>query len=126
MEEGQFVPLYTPDSEAEAAVIAGLLDACGVAYFIRGGAMAKLYPGPRIQDYNTQTFMVRMGDLPDARMLLAEFIAPTAPPQSDGHYSLADKLRVLFEAVVFGWIVPGRRVRQTRQTRQTRKEGADD
>jgi hypothetical protein len=52
------IPIYTPQTESEVAVISSMLDAYEIPYFIRGGAFSKLYPGLQIKDYNTQTFMV--------------------------------------------------------------------
>ncbi len=112
MEAEELVPLYSPASEAEAAVIAGLLDACEIRYFIRGGAFAKLYPGPLIQNYNTQTFMVRYADFADARVLLSDFTAPGEGAVESGRYTLGDKVRILFEALVYGWVIPGRRAKR--------------
>jgi hypothetical protein len=105
------VPVYSPLTESEAAVISALLEAYDIPFFIRGGAFSKLYPGLPIKDYNVQTFMVPADSYELARELLAEFITP------DPQETTADvpqrspwrTVRVLFEALCFGWVVTGSR-----------------
>lgn len=105
------VPVYSPLTESEAAVISALLEAYGIPFFIRGGAFSKLYPGLLIKDYNVQTFMVPADSYEVARELLAEFITPnqeeiTADIAQRSPWSTA---RVLLEALCFGWAVTGSR-----------------
>lgn len=71
------VPVYSPLTESEAAVISAMLAAHNIPFFIRGGAFSKLYPGMQIKDYNTQTFMVPAESYELAKELLAEFIKPS-------------------------------------------------
>jgi len=103
------VPLYSPQTESEAAVISSLLEAHKIPFFIRGGGFGKLVPGPQIDSLNTQTFMVSEADLAVARELLADFLLPSEPSRPTKKPSSKDKLRVILEAVLFGWFVPGRR-----------------
>ena len=104
------VPVYTPINESEAAVISAMLEAYEVPFYIRGGGFSKLYPGMQIKDYNTQTFMVPAGHYDFSRELLSEFINPS----KDEHavlpkWSFFRTLRILFEAMCYGWVVSGRR-----------------
>jgi hypothetical protein len=104
------VPVYSPLTESEAAVISAMLEAHGIHFFIRGGAFSKLYPGMQIKDYNTQTFMVPEESYELARDLLAEFIKPsTQEVTSTPKRSIWRKLRVLIEAFCFGWVITGDR-----------------
>jgi hypothetical protein len=104
------VPVYTPIDESEAAVISAMLKAYEVPFYIRGGGFSKLYPGMQIKDYNTQTFMVPADQYDFSRELLSEFINP-----SKDEYAVLPKwsffrtLRILFEAMFYGWVVSGRR-----------------
>ena len=68
------VPLYTPKSESEAAVIASLLHAYGVSFFMRGGAFSTMYPGSMTSSLNEQTLMVRDDHVELAKGLLQSFL----------------------------------------------------
>lgn len=103
------VPVYSPISESEAAVISALLEAHTIPFFIRGGGFSKLYPGMQIKDYNTQTFMVPTEHRDLARELLADFIAPAANELTLPTWSFWRSVRLLFEAICFGWVMTGRR-----------------
>lgn len=103
------VPVYSPISESEAAVISAMLEAHEIPFFIRGGFFSKLYPGMQIQDYNTQTFMVPLEHRDLARELLSDFIAPDKNELTLPKWSFWRSIRVLFEAICFGWIITGRR-----------------
>jgi len=74
------VPLYTPETESEASVISGLLEAYQISFFIRGGAFGKLYPGVHISPFNTQTFMVSKADLEFALGLITDFVSDSSIP----------------------------------------------
>lgn len=104
------VPIYSPLTESEASVISSLLEAHEIPFFIRGGAFSRLYPGMQIKDYNIQTFMVPAESYELARELLAEFIKPSAQePAAVPKKSIWHTLRVLIEAICFGWIITGNR-----------------
>ena len=104
------IPIYTPKTESEVAVISSLLQAYEIPFFIRGGAFSKLYPGLQIKDYNTQTVMVPVELYEDARELLADFIAP--PPQAASKVvsaSFTKLLRVGIEFFLLSWVFTGNR-----------------
>ncbi len=104
------VPVYSPLTESESSVISSLLEAHDIPFFIRGGAFSKLYPGMQIKDYNTQTFMVPAESYELARALLAEFIKPSAQEAAAvPKKSVLRVLRVLIEALCFGWVIPSNR-----------------
>jgi hypothetical protein len=96
-------------SESEAAVVSALLEAHAIPFFIRGGNFSKLYPGMQIKDYNTQTFMVSVEHSDFARELLSEFISPQKSELTLPKWSFWRSVRVLFEAICFGWVITGRR-----------------
>jgi len=79
------IPLYAPRDTAEAAVIASLLEAYGVRFFIQGQAFGSLYPGPLSNSLNAQMVMVDEAQAALARELLAEFMADAegSPPAPD-------------------------------------------
>lgn len=107
------VPVYSPITESEAAVISTMLEAHEIPFFIRGGGFSKLYPGMQIKDYNIQTFMVPPESYEFVRELLAEFIKPS--PQEVAvttRLSIGRTLRLLFEAFILGWVMTGERWRK--------------
>lgn len=74
------VPIYSPKSESEAAVISSLLQAYDIAFFMRGGAFSSMYPGSVTNSLNEQTLMVRPDQVPLAKELLQAFLADQEVP----------------------------------------------
>ena len=74
------VPLYSPKSEAEAAVISTLLRAYNVSFFMRGGAFSTMYPGSVTSSLNEQMVMVRADYVPLATELLQSFMSDSDAP----------------------------------------------
>jgi hypothetical protein len=68
------IPIYSPKSESEAAVIASLMQAYGVDFFMQGGAFSTMYPGPILNSLNAQTLMVHEDDVALATQLIQPFI----------------------------------------------------
>ena len=92
-------------------MISAMLRAYEIPFFVRGRGFSTLYPGPQIKDYNTQTFMVPLDQRDFALELLADFIAPNLSEESAPapKWSLLRTIRVILEALLFGWVMPGRR-----------------
>jgi hypothetical protein len=103
------VTILRPQSEAELAIALAILEAHGIESFVHAQHFGSLFPGLQIDSYNTRTIMVPEQCVAEAREALAE-AAPTAdevallPPMR-----FRDKMRVVLEAVLFGWFVPGGR-----------------
>lgn len=107
------LPVYSPITESEAAVISAMLEAHEIPFFIRGAGFSKLYPGMQIKDYNIQTFMVPAESYELARELLVEFIKPSSHEVVDApKITVGRMLRVLIEAFCFGWVIPSKRWRK--------------
>ncbi|MBV6305940.1 DUF2007 domain-containing protein [Candidimonas humi] len=68
------VPVYTPKSEPETAVIVALMEAYGIAYFMQGGAFGTMYPGPVSNSLNARTLMVEDDQAELARELIRPFL----------------------------------------------------
>ncbi len=68
------VPIYSPRTESEAAVIVSMMQAYEIPFLMRGGAFSSMYPGPVSNSLNEQTLMVQAGHEDLARQLLASFI----------------------------------------------------
>jgi hypothetical protein len=101
------VRVLSPQSESEIAVVTSLLEAHDIPVFIHGRHFGSLLPGIQIGSYNTQSIMVPEERVTDAMELLAEFRrndSSAAKPLRG-----RDRLRVVLEGLLFGWLVPGRR-----------------
>lgn len=102
------VRVLSPQSESEIAVVTSLLEAHDIPVFIHGRHLGSLLPGLQIGNYNTQSIMVPEERAADALELLTEFrrndSSATAPPPR-----WRDRLRVVLEGILLGWLVPGRR-----------------
>lgn len=68
------VPIYSPKTESEAAVISSLMQAYDISFFMQGGAFSSMYPGPVANSLNAQTLMVRPEQAELARQLLESFL----------------------------------------------------
>lgn len=101
------VPVYSPITESETAIIASMLEAYEIPFYIRGVAFSRLYPGMQIKDYNTPTFMVLAKDHETTRELLSEFIKPESTPKRKR--PLLHTIRIIFEVFFWGWVFPGER-----------------
>jgi hypothetical protein len=101
------VRVLSPQSESEIAVVTSLLEAHDIPVFVHGRHLGSLLPGLQIGSYNTQSIMVPEECVADAQELLAEF------RRNDSTTSMPlrgrDRLRVVLEGILFGWLVPNRR-----------------
>lgn len=109
------VAIAFPQSESELSVMLCTLEAHGIRTFVLGGGFGSLFPGPQIPWYNARRIMVSQSDAPAAREALAVFSRPGVP--GTFHWpGLLTVLRMIFEAGVFGWFVPGNRRRRERES----------
>jgi Putative prokaryotic signal transducing protein len=102
------VRVLSPQSEPELAVVTSLLEAHDIPVFVHGRHLGSLLPGLQIGNYNTQSIMVPEECVADALELLSDFRrddpgVPSVPLR------WRDRLRIVLEGVLFGWLVPGRR-----------------
>jgi len=109
------VPVLTPQSESEIAVVTSLLEAHDIPVFIHGRHLGSLLPGLQIGNYNTQRIMVPEERVADAQELLSEFRKNDASATS-APLPWLDRLRVVLESMLFGWLVPG--VRKDKKARR--------
>lgn len=105
------VELYSPDSDVEVLMLKSVLDAAGIDYFVQNDTFGGLMPGLQIALCNRRTFFVWEDELAEARAVVREFLHKTRA-REPRHYPLREKIRMVFEVLLFGWLVPGRRHRQ--------------
>jgi hypothetical protein len=105
-----YVPVASPQTESELAVMLSMLEANGIRHFVHNQGFGGLYPGLQIGLYNDRRIMVRADQAPHARQLLSVF-DPAPSAAAEAPLTFADKARVLFETLVFGWSFPRSRKR---------------
>lgn len=103
------VTVLRPQTEAELAIALAILEAHGIERFVHGQYLGSLLPGLQIESYNTRTIMVPTELADEARQVLTEALPANEPSSAAPAMRFRDKVRVVFEALVFGWFVPGGR-----------------
>ncbi len=104
------INLYSPKNEIELSFIKSLLEGEKIPYFVQNDHFGSLEIGPRVPFYNAKMIMVHEEDLETARKLISEFLkVEPETPLSSSEYTLFDKIRLILELLLFGWIMPGRR-----------------
>lgn len=104
------VELYSPDTEIEVLLVKSILTEAGIDFFIQNDTFGSLTVGPRIALYNKKTVFVAADQKDEARSLIRDLHDKTEVAEPPA-YTLGDKLRMVAEFFLFGWIMPGRRRR---------------
>lgn len=104
-----FVPVATPQNESELAVMVSLLEAHGIQHYVHNQGFGGLYPGLQIELYNARRVMVPVDQAEEAFDLLSVFSPEPMAFEKEGKMTIADKMRILFETLVFGWSFPVKR-----------------
>jgi hypothetical protein len=105
-----YVPLYSPQNESELVLLKSILDSEGINYFVRNDNFGSLEVGPRIGLFNAKMIEVQDDQSEQANELLSDYFEKTKkePEESAKEYSWFDKIRMVIEVLVFGWLMPGR------------------
>lgn len=114
------IKIFSPDNEIELALLRSLLDGNQIPYFVHNDHFGTMRTGPCIELFNQKTIMVPPVFAEPARQVLADFLdnkKSAGNPQKQT-YSCADKVRMVFEALFFGWYVPGNRWAEKRRVRK--------
>lgn len=122
------INLHSPKDEVELALIRSILDGEGIRYFVHNENYGAMLIGPRIDLLNARTIRVEEEDRDRAKELVDDFLQKTRVEEKSekSRHSYKDMLRLLFEILVFGWCVPGKRWRRRRsedQHEKTHREG---
>lgn len=114
------IKIFSPDNEIELALLRGLLDGSQIPYFVHNDHFGTMRTGPRIKLLNQKTIMVPPAFEQPARQVLADFLEnmKAAEEPEKQTYSWADKVRMVFETLLFGWYVPGNRWTEKRRARK--------
>jgi len=103
------IKLYSPRDLAELALIESILEGENIPYFIHNDHFGSLEVGPQIDIYNKKTIMINEEYQERAKELISDFVKTTRDDIAKTQaYSLSDKLRIIFETLLFAWFIPGR------------------
>jgi len=119
----KMINLYSPPDESELALIQSILESENIPFFIHNDHFGSLRVGPPIDLFNKKTTMIDETDEERAKELLADYFKTTKDDTpAEPSYSLFDKLRMIFETLIFTWFVPGRhRKRLKNEVEKTEK-----
>lgn len=106
----KYVELYSPQNEVELSLLKSILDSENIDYLVRNDNFGSLEVGLPIGFYNAKTIEVRDDQHEAAQDLLKDYLEKTSEPAGTSHkrYSIFDKIRMVVEFLVFGWVMPGR------------------
>lgn len=121
------IKLYSPETEVQLAVLKSLLEAANIPILVLNDSFGSIYPGIQVDLFNARTIMVDEQYYAQAQAVLREFLAnldQAAPEQNiRPTYSFFDKVRMVFEALIFGWLMPGRKWRKNPKDSETGQTG---
>jgi hypothetical protein len=103
----KLVPLCSPRTSSEIAVITSLLRAEGIYFFIHNEFFGRMHVGPTIPLVNQRTILVAEEDYD--RALEVVTLQEGFEPEPPYRLGILDRIRMVLEALLFGWVLPGRR-----------------
>ena len=109
------IKFYSPNDEVELALIKSILESNGVSFFVHNDHYGSLINGPRIGLLNAKTVFVSEDSAEKAQNIISEYLKNSQDHKEGeykSNYSITDKIRVIFEALIFGWFMPGKRWRK--------------
>ena len=105
------IKLYSPKNDAELALIRSILDGEGIQYFVHNDHFGTLKVGPKIELFNAKTIMVSVDQFEIAKEIIDDFLENIndTSKTSQSRYSIIDRIRMVIEAALFTWFIPGNR-----------------
>jgi len=90
--------------------IKSILDSEDIGYFVRNDNFGSLEVGPHIGLYNAKMIQVQDDQYERAKELLADYHGKTHEQIEEPckKYSMFDKIRMVVEILIFGWLMPGK------------------
>ncbi len=99
------ISICHPIDDMELLFLQSALEASDIPYFVVGQYLGSLYPGMQIPWYNERSIQVPVCRIDEALELIQHLRSTYSPPSQN--LSTKSKLCMLFEALYFGWIIPG-------------------
>ena len=106
--------LYSPENDAELALIKSIFDGEKIQYFVHNDHFGSLKVGPKIDLFNAKTIMVSEHQFELASEIIQDIVSnnKSTDEGSKTDFSIVDKVRMIIETVLFTWFMPGRRRRK--------------
>ncbi|MCI5130150.1 MAG: DUF2007 domain-containing protein [Candidatus Electrothrix sp. EH2] len=102
--------LYSPTKQVDLTMLKSILESADITFFIENDSFGSLHIGPSIELFNQQTIFVEDEYEEEAKELLKEYLASTYPDNEPAEKtSVLDKIRMLTEALLSGWFIPGKK-----------------
>ena len=117
------IKIYTPEDDIQLAMIKGIFESEGIHFYVHNDNFGSMRPGIRIDLYNKKAIMVHEKDIEKAQELLKNFFCNIEKAEPDREYgsstySFLDKCRMVVEALLFGWVMPGKRWEQKKKSKK--------
>lgn len=111
----KMIDLYSPNNEPELAMLKSILEAEGITYFVKNENFGSMEVGPQIALFNKRMIMCPDDQCERASELIRDYLGHTVRKEDKPGqgYSLFDKMRMAFEILLFGWIMPGKKNRRS-------------
>jgi len=98
----------------ELIFIKSILESEKIPFFVHNDHYGSLKIGPRIGLLNAKTIFVAESSAGRAKELISEYLKNTHDKTTElngakSTYSVADKIRVVIESLIFFWFIPGKR-----------------
>jgi len=94
-------------------MIRGLLDADEIRYFVLNDYFGSMRVGPQIDLVNKKTLMVAPEHQDHAKEIILNFLECSINDEGvEMQYTAGQKLRMIMEALIFTWFIPGRKRRK--------------
>jgi len=107
------IKIYSPNDEFELSMIRGVFDTESINYFVHNDHFGSMRVGPQIDLLNKKTIMVNPVDADRAKEIIANLLDRQVPEEDEqAEYSVGQKLRMIFQALFFGWFIPEKKRRK--------------
>jgi hypothetical protein len=120
------IKIFTPENDVQLAMLKGIFESEEIHFFVHNDNFGSMRPGIRIALFNKKTIMVHEQDLDRAQEILRNFLGnieetEPVPEPGSSNYSFLDKCRMVIEALLFCWIMPGKRWQRKKPYNQSPK-----
>lgn len=101
------ITICHPIDDLEVLILKMALDAEAIPYLVVGEHFGSLFPGMQIRAYNERSIRVQRCHAEKAPVVVGRVRTDYSPTAE--RLIVRSKLRMLFEAMLFGWVMPGGR-----------------
>jgi len=116
----KMIKLYSPENEVQLAILKSLFEAEGILIFVHNDNFGSMRTGMQIELLNQKTIMVNEQDYESAQAVIQNYLGNITETEQEqetttASYSFLDKVRMVIEGLIFGWVMPGRRWREEKE-----------